>query len=218
MMGSGPCLVSCGPVLISYIAGTKYSALHGLKSWFIFAFSRFIAAVFLGFVAGALGAELFNRLNYTITGYIIWFTAGIFISFLGLLVVFGKHANLKVCNILNNSFIENDTKSLIALGLIIGLLPCAPFVGIISYITAASTNYIQGMLMGAAFGFGTALSPLMLFAMIAGALPGLKLLQKRNEISCFQPRQFSFITESQSIMNLSWKSTQNAADATPTTR
>ncbi len=186
LMGSGPCLIHCGPVLIGYIAGTKTSALQGLKSWLVFALSRFVAAVFFGFIAGILGAELFNSLSYTLIGYIIRLSAGLFIVFLGLLITLGINTKIRACGKLNNFFIQNDTKSLMALGLLIGLLPCMPFLGIISYITMASMNYTQGMLMGAAFGMGTAVSPLIIFALIAGFVPGLKVLKDNKALVLLQ--------------------------------
>lgn len=185
-MGAGPCLASCGPVLISYIAGTKSSAMQGLKSWFIFSLSRFLATVFLGFIAGIAGAGLFNRFYYGIPNYIVWSVTGIFISFLGILIFFGIHTKFKVCGALNQYLIQHDTKSLIILGILIGILPCVPLIGIISYITMASTHYTHGILMAAAFGLGTAISPLALLAMAAGAIPKLKLLQDHGALIIFQ--------------------------------
>jgi len=185
-MGAGPCLASCGPVLISYIAATKRSALQGLHSWFIFSLSRFLVTVFLGFVAGIAGAGLFSRLYYGISGSIIWLTTGAFISFLGILIFFGIHTKFKVCGALNQSLIQHDTKSLITLGVLIGILPCVPLIGVISYITMASTHYTHGILMAAAFGLGTAISPLAFLAMAAGAIPKFKLLQDKKALVIFQ--------------------------------
>jgi len=185
-MGAGPCLASCGPVLISYIAATKRSALQGLHSWFIFSLSRFLVTVFLGFIAGIAGAGLFSRLYYGISGPIIWLTTGAFISFLGILIFFGMHTRFKACGVLNQSLIQHDTKSLITLGALIGILPCVPLIGVISYITMTSTHYTHGILMAAAFGLGTAISPLAFLAMAAGAIPKFKLLQDKKALVIFQ--------------------------------
>lgn len=179
-MGAGPCLLSCGPVLISYIAGTKKTALQGLYTWLVFSLSRFFATVLLGLIAGLLGAGLFSRFYYEVSGYLIWLAAGIFICFLGLLLLVGILEKFKFCSVLNYSFIRHDTKSLMILGFLMGLLPCMPFAGVISYITMASAHYIQGVLMAAAFGLGTAISPLILLAAAAGAIPGLKFLQGKR--------------------------------------
>ena len=185
-MGSGPCLASCGPVLISYIAATKKSAMQGLHSWFIFSLSRFVTTVFLGLVAGIAGANLFNRLYSGVSGPIIWFATGAFISCLGILIIFGIHTKFKTCSALNKSLIQHNIRSLAILGMLIGVLPCAPLIGILSYITMTSTHYMQGILMAAAFGLGTAISPLALLAMAAGAIPKLKLLQDRRALIIFQ--------------------------------
>ncbi len=186
LMGTGPCLASCGPVLISYIAGTKNSAMQGLKSWFIFSLSRFFVTLFLGFIAGITGAGLFSRFYCGISGYIIWLVTGVFISLLGILIFFAIHTKFKVCGALNQSLIQHDTKSLVSLGILIGILPCVPLIGIISYITMVSTHYTHGILMAAAFALGTAISPLVLLAMAAGAIPKLKLLRHQGALVIFQ--------------------------------
>jgi len=87
---------------------------------------------------------------------------------------------------LEQSLIQHNIRSLAILGMLIGVLPCAPLIGILSYITMTSTHYMQGILMAAAFGLGTAISPLALLAMAAGAIPKLKLLQDRRALIIFQ--------------------------------
>ena len=179
ILGTGPCLATCGPIIISYIAGTKRSPLAGLRSWFVFSITRIIVYLFLGFIAGFAGAELFSRFYWQMPGYIIWFIGGIFISFLGILIYSGKESRFKLCRLLNESFIQKDTRSLITLGALVGVFPCVPLAGVLSYITMMSTRPSQGMLMAAAFGAGTLISPLIFIGILAGGIPRLKLL--RNE-------------------------------------
>jgi sulfite exporter TauE/SafE len=73
-----------------------------------------------------------------------------------------------------------------ALGILVGLLPCVPLVGVLSYIAMISTRYYHGIFMGAAFGFGVIISPLIFASMIAGAIPGLKIFQNSNRVIIFQ--------------------------------
>lgn len=186
ILGAGPCLASCGPVLISYIAGTKSSPLGGLWSWFVFSITRVLVYIFLGVIAGFAGAGLFRRFYWEMPGYIIWFTGGVFISFLGILIFSGRESRLKICRLLNQSLIQKDTKSLITLGVIVGIFPCVPLVGVLSYITMVSTHFSQGLLMSAAFGAGTFISPLVFFGMLAGAIPKLKVLQDEKNLLIFQ--------------------------------
>ena len=66
------------------------------------------------------------------------------------------------------------------------IFPCIPLVGVFSYITMISTHYTNGMLMSAAFGLGTIISPLVFLAMLAGAIPKLKILQSEKNLLIFQ--------------------------------
>jgi hypothetical protein len=186
IMGSGPCLLSCGPILLSYIAGTKSSALQGLKCWAIFSLGRLLSTILLGFLAGFAGAALFQRFYWEISGYILWSITGLFIIFLGFMVCIGMHSKLKICNILGNVTAQRDRNSVMLLGVLVGLLPCVPFLGVLSYITMVSTDYYHGIFMGAAFGIGVIMSPLIFASMVAGAIPGLKIFQNSNRVMVFQ--------------------------------
>jgi sulfite exporter TauE/SafE len=186
LMGSGPCLLSCGPILLSYIAGTKSSAIGGLRCWFLFSFSKLLSAILLGFIASLAGVSLLRRFYWEAPGYIIWLLTGSFIIFLGVMVFAGAHTKFRLCSRLNQTMIQRDTKSLVILGLLIGALPCVPLLGILSYIAMISTHYWHGIAMGGAFGFGTIISPLIFGSMIAGAITGLKIFQNSKAAIIFQ--------------------------------
>jgi len=186
IMGSGPCLLSCGPVLLSYIGGTKSSAMQGLRCWAIFSFSRLLSTVFLAFLAGIAGTALLRRFYWETSGYIIWGLTGLFIVFLGAMVFVGLHTRFRVCNIISQTARQYDFRNLMILGILVGLLPCIPLIGVLSYITMIATHYSHGILMGAAFGLGVIISPLAFASMIVGAIPGLKIFQNSNRIIIFQ--------------------------------
>jgi len=186
MLGTGPCLASCGPILVTYIAATKQSALGGLRGWLIFSLSRVSVYIFLGTLAGIAGAGLFRRFYWELPGYIIWFISGLFICLLAILIYLGKDSRFKICSLLNESMVQKDTKSLAMLGLLIGIFPCAPLIGIFSYIAMASTHYLNGIFMSLAFGLGTLFSPLLFLGIFAGSIPKLKILQDKTNLLIFQ--------------------------------
>ncbi len=168
-MAFGPCLFFCTPIILSYIAGTQDNWRKGFKSVLIFSLSRAIVYVLLGLLTGFFGKILTTTLDkYSLTIYLI---GGIFISLSGILILMGKNPNLHLCQILRKYSIENDIRSSIILGIIIGLLPCTPLLGILVYISLISKNLWQGALLGFSFGVGTIISPLIIFGILVSSLP-----------------------------------------------
>ena len=173
-MAFGPCLFFCTPIVLSYIAGTQDSGRKGFKSVLIFSLSRAFIYVLLGLLAGFLGKMLTTTLDkYSLT---IYFMGGIFISLSGILILLGKNPNLHLCQILRKYTVEDDIKNTIILGIIIGLLPCTPLLGILVYISLVSKDLWQGALLGLSFGIGTIISPLIIFGIAVSALP--KIIMK----------------------------------------
>ena len=165
----GPCLFFCTPIVLSYIAATHDSGRKGFKSVLIFSLSRAFVYVLLGLLAGLFGKILTTSLDkYSLTIYI---TGGAFISLSGILILLGKNINLHICKILRKYTVENDIRNSIILGIIIGLLPCAPLLGILVYISLISEDLWQGALLGFSFGMGTVISPLIIFGILVSSLP-----------------------------------------------
>jgi len=144
-MAFGPCLFFCTPIVLSYIAGTQDSWRKGFKSVLIFSLSRAIVYVLLGSLAGFFGKLLTTTLDKY--GLTIYFIGGMFISLSGILILLGKNPNLHLCQILRKYTVENDIRSSIVLGIIIGLLPCTPLLGILVYISLISKDLWQGALI-----------------------------------------------------------------------
>jgi sulfite exporter TauE/SafE len=160
-MAFGPCLFFCTPIVLSYIAGTQDNWRKGFKSVLIFSMSRAIVYVLLGLLAGFFGKMLTTTLDkYSLT---IYFIGGIFISLSGILILLGKNPNLHLCQTLRKYTVEDDIRNTIILGIIIGLLPCTPLLGILVYISLVSKDLWQGALLGLSFGVGTMISPLIIF-------------------------------------------------------
>jgi len=168
-MAFGPCLFFCTPIVLSYIAGTQDSGRKGFKSVLIFSLSRAFIYVLLGLLAGFLGRMLTTTLDkYSLPIYII---GGTFISLSGILILLGKNPNLHLCQILRKYTVEDNIRNTIILGIIIGLLPCTPLLGILVYISLTSKDLWQGALLGLSFGIGTIISPLIIFGIVVSSLP-----------------------------------------------
>ncbi len=168
-MAFGPCLFFCAPIVLSYIGATQDSGWKGFKSVLIFSLSRAFICVLLGTLAGFFGEILTTTLDkYSLTIYII---GGTFISLSGILILLGKNPNLHFCQISRKYTVENDVRSSIILGIIIGLLPCTPLLGILVYIGLVSKDLWQGALLGLSFGVGTMISPLIIFGILVSSLP-----------------------------------------------
>jgi sulfite exporter TauE/SafE len=173
--GSGPCVASCGPILISYIAGTGKGAIKGLMSYILFSLARIIAYMVLGLLVFLLGRFAEQRLFAgTLFKYVIA-SGGAFIIFTGILMLAGRSLEFKFCRFLYRNILERDKKSLFIFGLVVGLVPCAPLLATLSYVGLASKSWLEGALYGMFFGLGTFISPLAILAGLAGFIPRLML-------------------------------------------
>jgi len=168
-MAFGPCLFFCTPIVLSYIGGTQDSGQKGFKSVLIFSLSRAFIYVLLGLLAGLFGKILTTSLDkYSLA---IFITSGAFISLSGISILLGKNPNLHFCQILRKYTVEDNIRNTIILGIIIGLLPCTPLLGILVYISLTSKDLWQGALLGLSFGIGTIISPLIIFGIVVSSLP-----------------------------------------------
>jgi sulfite exporter TauE/SafE len=180
-LGWGPCLSFCSPILLPYIAATQTSWLKGLRAAIIFSLSRILAYMVLALIVVSIGRVIINKFYGHTIGISIYLLIGIFISLLGLVLFFGKKfESLQLCKILNIHTSGRGLKSLIILGILIGLAPCIPLFGALSYIAFVSKNLLEGIFLGFCFGIGTLLSPLVIFGLLAGGLP--KTLFKNHKI------------------------------------
>ena len=153
-VGFGPCLLLCGPIVISYIAGTKDNWKLGLKVTLIFSISRIIPYLILGFCAGMAGEKLLPLLNIRIYHF-IRLIPGIFTILLALLIILGNFSKNPLCQMLDKVFIGNRDVGLIAVGFLMGFMPCVPLAGLLSYITFGIKNPITGVFYSLLFGLGT---------------------------------------------------------------
>ncbi len=135
----------------------------------MFSVSRISVYLILGLLAFFLGRFIFEKFSELFKYILI--AAGAFIILLGILMLLGKDMNSNLCAILQRNMLEKEKKSVIILGMLAGLLPCAPLITVLAYAGLIAKNGFQNLLYTFSFGLGTALSPLIILAALAGLLP-----------------------------------------------
>jgi len=168
LMGFGPCLLYCAPVLLSYIVGTSDNWRQGLRTTLAFSIARLLAYGLLGTAAGVSG-QLIGR--FIQSAPLIEILGGVIIAAMGTLMVLGKEAGPRLCTLLRS---EGNPA---LLGFLTGLSPCPPLVGVLIGIALSTTSPgfnpgLMGALYGLAFGSGTLLSPLLALGPLAGGFSG----------------------------------------------
>ena len=171
---SGPCMLSCMPLLAAYAAasGKKWPRLFG--DFFFFFGGRLLAYTLLGALAG-ISAWLLRRFTGG-TPPSSFFTplAGAISILLGLIIIFDK----KVCRQMPESV---PSAGLFALGFSVGAAPCVPLMLVLSEITLISHNFLGGACYGLAFGLGIVFAGLLVIVPAAGLLKYLPLRLIRSE-------------------------------------
>lgn len=167
--GYGPCLLSCAPLLISYIAATKENAWGGLRVYVIFSLTRLLVYLVFGFLVGLLGEWALHRFLGSVLLRVLFFVFGIFLIFLGVLLLLRKFEVSQKCPALfQRTLGPRDTKNVILFGLIVSFSPCLPLVAMLGYIAMISDHWAKGIFYMTAFGLGTVVSPMVVAAMLAG--------------------------------------------------
>jgi len=177
-LGLGPCLVSCGPLLISYIAGTHKTVYRSALAYILFSLSRIFVYLVLGLLVFFFG-QIAERPFY---GYFLSYTfvfGGVFIIIIGLLMALGKNIDFKFCRRLDGLLLKKDKKTLLVLGIIIGIMPCLPLVSVLYYIGLVAKSVFDSLLYSFCFGLGTIISPLFILAALTGFIPSI--LSKHNK-------------------------------------
>jgi len=168
-MGWGPCLALWGPILLPYIAAAKGDWRGGLRISLMFSFGRLLALAILGGLASVAFASI-NRLFPPHRSGVLYLAIAIFIVLMGVLIVLGKGFKVPLHRILRKHLVDRGTESMLVLGFLIGILPCAPLIAILTYIAYTATNVLYGIVYALSFGIGT-IVPVMVLGTLAGFLP-----------------------------------------------
>ena len=166
ILGSGPCLCLCAPILVSYTAIHKKTFKDSLFSYLVFSLCKLSGYAILGFFC-ALGVKIITSPQGAKYLDSIYLGLGCFIVLIGTTTIFyrGKKITL-ICNWLNKGNIRNVG----ILGLLIGFTPCLPLLGILNYIIIIAKNIPQAITFSLVFGLGTVVSPLFLLVLFSGKL------------------------------------------------
>lgn len=167
-LGWGPCLSFCTPLVLPYVAATQKGWLSGLKATLVFSFSRIISYMLLSSASVILGQHLVRNFYESERGSIVYIFASVFILLLGAVILIGKYPRPHICRFLTKHIGPQSIKGMIFLGILVGMLPCLPLLGVLTYIAFTSQNVFDGMLSGLIFGIGTLISPLVLLGAFAG--------------------------------------------------
>ncbi len=166
ILGSGPCLSFCAPMLIGYAASQRASIRKSISSYAMFSLFKVAGYMLLG-LACALSVRLLN--SPALGGYLntIYLMLGSFMVLAGLAVLFNKasHGN-KACQ----WFHKGNIKNVGVFGLLVGLAPCLPLLGILNYVVIISNNPAQAIIFTLVFGLGTVLSPLLILMVLSAKI------------------------------------------------
>lgn len=157
----GPCLLFCSPVVLPYVVSTKDNLKEGVFSVVLFSFVRLIIYISLGVLAGIFGKFLVDFFHQKKD--ILFVAGGVFIAFLGTLIVFEKNPQHQICKVLKKNISRGKYFDVVLLAFVISILPCIPFLGVLAYIVLQAENFIKGGIMGLSFGLGVAFSQIILF-------------------------------------------------------
>lgn len=181
-MGLGPCLASCGPLLVSYIAAKGKNYKEAFWTWFIFSIARVFAYCLLGVLSGILGQVFISRIYALHIGKYISLFGGLFVIAISIVIFFQNKMAFGAHSFLEKRFVKGGSKSVFIFGLTVGLVPCAPLIGIFSTIGLMSRNIADGLFFGLSFGLGAMISPLLILALAAGSIEKFLLNQKAKLI------------------------------------
>jgi len=182
-LGWGPCLSFCAPILAPYIAGSQNNWLGGLKLSLAFSVARIAPYVILSLVSASVGQYLVSRFYQTQAATAINGVAGLFICLLGVIVLLGRAGHFSFCKA-GKKIGGQGLKEMILLGTLVGFAPCAPLLGVLTYIAFNAGNLLQAATFGLVFGLGTIISPVILLGLAAGAIPQF-LIRRPNLYKIF---------------------------------
>lgn len=179
MLGWGPCLSFCAPIISPYIAATQSGWFKGLKCVILFSLSRILSYIILSLIATAFGQIVIKRFYESKVGENLYLIVGFFVLFLGIILLLGKSPRLRFCSMFSKFITSQSLKSFIILGFLIGFSPCISLLSVLAYISLVSKDLLYSAFLGLCFGLGTALSPLIPLGVLFGWLP--KLIFRRDK-------------------------------------
>lgn len=179
-MGWGPCLTYTAPLLLPYIGATKRSWQDGLKIGLAFSTGRLLALAILGGLA-TVAFSFINQFFPPQKSAWLYSIAAIFMIAMGILIIFGRGFRINI----GSKILERGAESMFAMGFLMGIAPCVPYVVVLTYIACVAEDAVlAGIVYAAVFAVGTAVAPIVLGTLM-GIIPE-KLLRSAKLLRTFQ--------------------------------
>lgn len=160
VFGSTACLASCGPLVVSYVAGAKKNIPGSLLAYLAFSAARISVYLVLGLAFFLLGEGMLLQKAGDFSRY-LYVAGGLFMILVGAGLSFAKPMRHLACSNAGAS----------SLGVMAGILPCLPLFAMFSYIGLISKSWFSNVTYTLSFGIGTAVSPLLGLVFLAGFIP-----------------------------------------------
>jgi len=177
--GSGPCAVSCGPALVTYVTGAQRSLRSSLLIYSLFSLGRTLVYFVFTAIIFIFGKPIFDKLSAGMVRYFLS-AGGVFFILSGAWLIINQVRSKPDCISQTKNSRHNGFLPAACLGLIFGFLPCTPLVSVLSYIFLLAKNLIQALVYCFSFSIGTFFSALLILAIGAGSFN--QFLTKKPEL------------------------------------
>lgn len=157
--GYGPCLLTCAPIILPY-AGTKKTWKEGFLATLSFSLGRLAVYMVLGGLFGYFGALILKFYYASGFFYYIQTVVSVILVSLGVAVLLGKETSFRFCG--------TGEGNMAMLGVMVGLSPCIPLIGVLLEVALFSSSFLTGAIYSFFFGIGTVVSPILL---LGSAIP-----------------------------------------------
>lgn len=161
--GFGPCLLTCAPIVLPY-AGTKKTWKEGFFAVLSFSLGRLAVYMILGGLFGYFGAFILKFYYASGVYYYIQTILSVALISVGAAVLLGREINFRFC--------KAGEGNMAVLGVLVGMSPCIPLIGILLEIALLSDNFLAGFAYSFFFGIGTVISPLLLLGAVIPLVGG----------------------------------------------
>jgi sulfite exporter TauE/SafE len=167
---AGPCLLTCAPLIVTYIAGRRISFLQSIRDILIFLSGRLLAYIALGYAAGFFAPYIRLVANKV---FLPWLRllASVIIILMGIYVAIGENLLNKICPARLSK--ATGISSLFLLGVIIGLSPCPPLMALLIELAIISKNGLDAVFYALSFGLGTFIAGFLTLGVLCGFFSGL---------------------------------------------
>lgn len=159
-VGLTACTATCLPFMGALVVGGGQSAGDAFRQTGAFATGKVLAYALLGALAGYLGEVILDVVEGNL-GH--WLIGAVSIA-AGAMLIYGH----KVANGCRTSRLFHGAPPL-ALGFVLSFVPCAPLAALLAA-AALGGDLWHGLLMGAVFGLGAAVTPLFVVVPLLGKL------------------------------------------------